>query len=72
MNLEELQCALFDAYDIKNALSNKIKNTPKDADSDYTIGDCLDTIICFLESLECATDETRSYGRNTECTRLGS
>jgi hypothetical protein len=37
-------------YDIRNALSNKIKNMPKDNDgSECTIGDCLDAVIEFLE-----------------------
>ena len=53
MNLENLQTALFDAYDLRNGLPAKIKNKPKDSDGfDYTFGDCLDNIIEFLEELE--------------------
>lgn len=53
MKLDDIQSALFDAYDIRNALSDKVKNRPKDNEgSDITIGDCLDDIITTLESLE--------------------
>lgn len=53
MKLDDIQSALFDAYDIRNALSDKMKNRPKDNDgTDITIGDCLDDIISTLESLE--------------------
>jgi hypothetical protein len=49
--MNDITSALFDAYDIRNALSKKILNKPKDNDgSDITIGDCLDDIITFLES----------------------
>ena len=49
----DLSSALCDMYDIRNALSDKIKNKPKDADgTDTTIGDCLDSVIEFLEDLE--------------------
>lgn len=45
--------ALCDAYDIRNALSDKIKNRPKDNEgTEFTIGDCLDSIIATLEELE--------------------
>jgi hypothetical protein len=40
-------------YDIRKALSQKIKNKPKDNEgTDTTIGDCLDDVILFLENLE--------------------
>ena len=53
MKLDDIQSALFDAYDIRNAFSDKMKNRPKDNDgTDTTIGDCLDDIISTLESLE--------------------
>jgi hypothetical protein len=49
----DISSALCDMYDIRNALSDKIKNKPKDADgTDTTIGDCLDSVIEFLEDLE--------------------
>ncbi len=49
--------ALCDAYDIRNVLSDKIKNRPKDNEGteftiEFTIGDCLDSIIATLEELE--------------------
>lgn len=53
MNINSISSALLDAYDIRNVLSDKIKNRPKDNDgTDTTIGDCLDDIISTLESLE--------------------
>ncbi len=53
MNKDDISSALFDMYDIRNTLSTSIKNKPKDSDgSDITIGDCLDSVIEFLESLE--------------------
>jgi hypothetical protein len=51
--LEAISSALLDAYDIREALSARIKNKPKDNDgSEITIGDCLDDIIETLERLE--------------------
>lgn len=45
--------AVLNMYDIRDALSARIKNKPKDNDgTDYTIGDCIDDVIMFLESLE--------------------
>ena len=53
MQLNEITSALLDAYDVRNALSAKIKAQPKDADgTETTIGDCLDSIIETLESIE--------------------
>jgi hypothetical protein len=52
MNLDKIQSALMDAYDIRDALSDKVKNQPKDDDgTDITIGDCLYDIILTLEEL---------------------
>jgi len=48
-----LSSALCDMYDIREALTDKIKNKPKDNEgTDITIGDCLDDVILFLEQLE--------------------
>ena len=46
--------AVLNMYDIRDALSKRIKNKPltDDTDSDYSIGDCIDDVIMFLESLE--------------------
>lgn len=53
MNIDNISSALLDAYDIREALSDKIKKRPKDHDgTDITIGDCLDDIITTLETLE--------------------
>ena len=50
-DLESLESALLDMYDIQNALSDDALNQPKDSDgTDITIGDCLDDVITFLES----------------------
>jgi len=49
----DINSALCDMYDIRNALSAKIKNKPKDNDgTDTTIGDCIDSVIDLLESLQ--------------------
>lgn len=59
MNIKnEIASALLDAYDIKNALSARIKNRPKDNEgTEITIGDCLDSIIETLETLEAANTQ---------------
>jgi len=53
MNQNDLSSALCDMYDIRNILPNKVKNQPKDNDgTETTIGDCLDSVIQFLEEME--------------------
>ena len=53
VNQNDLSSALCDMYDIREALSARIKNKPKDNDgTDITIGDCIDDVILFLEGLE--------------------
>ena len=53
MNKDMISSALFDMYDIRNVLSTKIKNQPKDNDGTiFTVGDCIDSVIEFLEDLE--------------------
>ena len=48
-----LSSALCDMYDIRNTLSQKVKNQPKDNEgTECTIGMCIDDVILFLESLE--------------------
>ena len=51
---DQISDALFNMYDIREALSKRMKNKPlhDDTDSDYSIGDCIDDVIYFLESLE--------------------
>jgi hypothetical protein len=39
-------------YDIRAALSARIKNRPKDNEgSEFTIGDCIEDVIYFLETI---------------------
>jgi hypothetical protein len=53
MNQNNLSSALCDMYDIRDALSQRTKNKPKDNDgTEITIGMCIDDVILFLESLE--------------------
>ena len=53
MNINKLDSALFDMYDIKRALSQEIKQLPKDNDgTEISISDCIDDVIDFLEGLE--------------------
>jgi hypothetical protein len=53
INANEISSALCDMYDIRNTLTAKIKNQPKDNDgTETTIGDCLDSVIEFLEEME--------------------
>ena len=52
MKLETIQTALFDMYDIRDNLSTQTKRKPKSEGSDETIGEALDDVIEFLETLE--------------------
>lgn len=55
---DAISSALLDAYDVRNALSDKIKRRPKDNEgTEITIGDCLDDIIATLEALEESCNE---------------
>jgi len=49
MKLENIQNALFAAYDLRNAMTSADKKRPTEND---TFGDSLEDIIDFLESLE--------------------
>jgi hypothetical protein len=53
MRLDEIQNALFAAYDIRNAMSNAEKRKSTDND---TYGESLDLIIETLEILEAQTE----------------
>jgi hypothetical protein len=47
-----LSDAVLNMYDIREALSNRVKNKSlHEPTTDYTIGDCLDDVILFLEQL---------------------
>jgi RNAse (barnase) inhibitor barstar len=40
-------------YDIRNTIPKKIKRMSKDNDnSEFTIGECIDDVILFLENAE--------------------
>jgi hypothetical protein len=53
IDLNALSSALLDMYDIRNALPDKVKKMPKDNEgTDYTVGECIDDVIEFLEQLE--------------------
>lgn len=53
INGDAVASALFDLYDVRNALPERIKRMPKDSDgTEITIGDCLDDAIAFLESID--------------------
>jgi hypothetical protein len=58
VNQNSLSSALCDMYDIREALSTRIKNRPKDNDgTEITIGMCIDDVILFLEQLDTGADE---------------
>lgn len=53
INENALSDAVLNMYDIRNALSERVKNKSlHEPTTDYTIGDCLDDVILFLEGLE--------------------
>ena len=54
MNLEQIQVALFAAYDLRNAMTSADKKRPTENDN---FGDSLAEIIGFLESLEVEVTE---------------
>lgn len=52
LNLNETSSAICDLYDVRRALSKKIRSMPKDNEgSEITIGECIDDVINFLESI---------------------
>tara|TARA_B100001093_G_C26377174_1_gene821279 strand:- start:299 stop:586 length:288 start_codon:yes stop_codon:yes gene_type:complete len=54
INLNDIQSALFDAYDIRNSSDFKsIQNKPKDNEGTvFTLADCIHDIIYTLERVE--------------------
>jgi len=53
VNLNDVSSALCDMYNIRNAWSDKVKKMTKDNEgTDYTVGECIDDVIAFLEQLE--------------------
>jgi hypothetical protein len=49
MKLEDIQNALFAAYDMRNAMTSEIKKRSTDND---TFGESINQVIKFLEDLE--------------------
>ncbi len=48
-----LSDAVLNMYDIREALPERVKNKSlHEPTTDYTIGDCIDDVILFLEQLE--------------------
>tara|TARA_R110002050_G_scaffold72418_1_gene155948 strand:- start:77 stop:244 length:168 start_codon:yes stop_codon:yes gene_type:complete len=53
MNANDLSSALCDMYDVKRALRTEVLLSPKDNEgTETTIGECIDDVIEFLETLE--------------------
>jgi hypothetical protein len=57
MKLDEVQCALFAAFDIRNAMTEAERRKRTDNDS---YGESLDLIIEFLEALEAEMEEPQN------------
>ena len=51
VNYNDTTAALFQLYDIRQALSDRMKNKPID-DFDLTLGEALDSVIQFVEQLD--------------------
>lgn len=49
MILEHIQIALFAAYDLRNAMTSHDMNRPTENE---TMGDCINSVIEFLEQTE--------------------
>ena len=48
-----LSDAVLNMYDIREALPDRVKNKSlHEPTTDYTIGNCIDDVILFLEQLE--------------------
>jgi hypothetical protein len=52
LDQNQVSNAVLNMYDIREFLSDKIKNRSMEPDSDYSVGDCLDDVILFLEGIE--------------------
>jgi hypothetical protein len=54
LDQNQVSNAVLNMYDIRDTLSKRIKNKPlnDDTDSDYSVGDCIDDVILFLEGIE--------------------
>lgn len=54
LDQNEVSNAVLNMYDIRDALSKHAKSKPlhDDTGSDYSVGDCIDDVILFLESID--------------------
>jgi len=60
MNIEDIQIALFDMYDLRTALHEQRDELLSPQESEETIGGCIDGVIQLLESLESECGESLS------------
>jgi hypothetical protein len=60
MNIEDIQIALFDMYDLRTLLSAQRGVPLAPRESEETIGGCIDGVIQLLESLEAECAEKLS------------
>ena len=58
--LEDIQIALFDMYDLRNALRAQRDEPLCEPETEETIGGCVDGVIQLLESLEAEIGERLS------------
>ena len=50
---DDLSFALMEMYDLRNVLPAKVKSMKaNDPDTDYTVGDLIDSVIALLEKWE--------------------
>ena len=52
-NSDDLASAICDMWDIKRSVPKDIQKLPKDNEgTEYTIGECIDDVLDYLQSLE--------------------
>jgi hypothetical protein len=52
MKIEDVQIALFDMYDMRNAMRSRRDEVMCPVESEATYGECIDDVIALLETLE--------------------
>ena len=52
MRLDDVQIALFDMYDMRNAMRSRRDEVMCPHESEATYGQCIDDVIALLETLE--------------------
>ncbi len=60
VSLNDLNSVSCDLHDLIKAVPQRLKDKPKDEDSETTIGDLLISIRCFIDSLESQIEGDRS------------